>query len=314
MPSLQKQAPPLPNATTSWSRRLIFTQRLLAYYVLAVVVTAHVYFAVEILAPVQPPILLHMQLITWIVPGFLTLGAILLERWCPAGIRNHAPKDRLGNLAPTLVGLLVFGLWAGGYFLVGAVSASAAHHSMHSFLDDEMPFLPQTVFIYLTVYPFTLLPFLWETSLERSLRTAGAYLTVLAVSFVIMILYPVALAHPKPAGPLFTRYALQLLHGADPAWNCFPSSHCAVVMTAALALWHQGRVKGIYGFLVAMAIGASTILTRQHYVLDALAGFGLAFLVHWIFFGFEPTRKMSRSLEAHALHWAERWGRPVSSS
>ncbi len=296
-----------PAHSSPWHRRLALTHRALGYYVLAVMVVAHAYFFMELISPANPPIALHVHSITWIVPGIMALAALLLEHSIPRQGQPSRLDKPFREMAPLLVGSAVFALWAGGYFLVGALGALLGHHSLHTALDDKIPYVPQAVFIYLTVYPAAMLPFLWETKLERAFRTAGAYLTVLGISFAVMLLYPVALPHPPARGPILTRFALGLLHSADPAWNCFPSSHCAVILTAALALWEQGKIKGTYGVLVALAIGASTLLTKQHYITDALAGFALAFIVHWAFFRTTAARRLGRVAEKRTLTKMQRW-------
>ncbi len=304
-------APVLPRFKPGATVFQVFRQ-FLGYYVIALMTTAHLYFLLELLSPVGPPRALHVHMISWVLPVACALGATLIEYLA----RRKASDTLLDALAgqrhtwrshlPFAVGVATFGFWAGSYFLVGALTANRTFHSMATRLDAEIPYVPQAVFIYLTVYPAALLPFLWENSLSRAFRTAGSMATVLLGSYVIMLLYPVALAHPPAEGPMLTKYALTLLHAADPSWNCFPSSHCAMILTAGLSLWHQGRIRGSYGIVLALAIGLSTLLTKQHYAADAVAGFLLAGLVHWIFFGTETARRVSEHMAERTHVFADR--------
>ena len=304
------------NVGPEWQSRLpaavgLF-RGLFGYYLLALMTTAHVYFLLELLRPVGPPIAFHVHVISWALPVSCAVGALVLEYLTWRKTRREtlglslAMRHRWRDHLPFLVGLAMFGFWAGGYFLVGALSAHESFHTMATSLDARFPYVPQAVFIYLTVYPAALLPFVWEESLSRALRSAGAMFVTLVVAYTIMYLYPVMLPHPKPSGPMLTRFALSLLHSADPAWNCFPSSHCAVVLSAGLSLWHQGKVRGSYGIGLALAIGLSTILTKQHYVADAAAGFLLAWAVHCVFFRTRAARRISEHLEERAMFWADR--------
>ena len=284
------------------------SQKVVAYYLLAAITITQTYFILETVSPVSPPVALHVHIITWGLPLLLVAGALVLDRLWRRRMGIPEERSQIQEHIPMLLGLLLFVLWSAGYFLVGALTAG--HHATLGFsLDHRIPYMPTMVFVYVTVYPFVLLPFAFEHDLNRAMRTTGAFLTVLIVAYVTMFVYPVALAHPKPAGPMFTRFTIGLLHGADPAWNCFPSSHCAMVMMSALVLWDQGKLRGTYGFLVALAIGISTLLTKQHYIMDVLAGFVLAFVVHWAFFRTAGAKVMADRLErkltvlVHRLDW-----------
>ena len=179
--------------------------------------------------------------------------------------------------------LVMFGFWALSYFVVGAVTDPSEARLLPVTLDRFVPFRPEWVFIYLCVYPFFLLPFFRAPRNSVIHRLVIGYIVMLAVSYTIFLLMPVTYDRPLVAEPApdFSRWALAIVQGKDPPWNCLPSTHCAVSLLAALALCESGRAVGVWAILTALAIAASTVFTKQHYIVDVLSGFALAGVVWW---------------------------------
>jgi len=78
---------------------------------------------------------------------------------------------------------------------------------------------------------------------------------------------------------------LQLMYSVDARWNAFPSLHVANPWLVSLLALRERRVAPVSVTLlaVALAISVSTLLIRQHYLLDVLGGFALAVLVFSVF-------------------------------
>jgi len=96
-----------------------------------------------------------------------------------------------------------------------------------------------------------------------------------------------------------------MVQGSDPPWNCLPSTHCAVAMLAALAILESDRRLGVWAVATAVGIGVSTMYTKQHYLVDVLAGFTLAGLTWWALWWIwrnparlpEPARRLVETTE-----------------
>jgi membrane-associated phospholipid phosphatase len=78
-------------------------------------------------------------------------------------------------------------------------------------------------------------------------------------------------------------WGLRLLYQADPPYNCFPSLHVAHSFVSALTCYRVHRGVGITAVLCATLVGLSTLFTKQHYVLDVIAGVFLACVAGVIF-------------------------------
>lgn len=158
-------------------------------------------------------------------------------------------------------------------------------HAPRLALDRLLPLWPSWALVYGALYFFLiLLPVLVVRQEEHIRRTVWAYLTVWSAAYVCFAAYPTVA--PRPAevlGAGFGSWGLRALYAADPPTNCFPSLHVAHSFVSALTCHRLHRGLGIAAIAAAAAVGLSTLLIKQHYVLDVLAGVLLA-LVAWAIF------------------------------
>jgi len=100
-------------------------------------------------------------------------------------------------------------------------------------------------------------------------------------AYAIFLLYPTAAPRPQNVvGDGFAAWALRFLYEADPPYNCFPSLHVAHSFVSALTCYAVHRRVGMIATGAAALVALSTLFTKQHYVVDVLAGVCLA-LVAW---------------------------------
>jgi len=142
-------------------------------------------------------------------------------------------------------------------------------------LDALIPFRPDWVWIYLLYYGFCFLPLLLrEVRNNRGifLRTALGFAIQFAVSTVVFLLWPMQITHPPiPEGA--SGEILNRLYGFDRGFNSFPSLHVANMTFVALLFRHLRRKQWVWGVVfTALLISLSTLLVKQHYVSDVVAG------------------------------------------
>lgn len=87
-------------------------------------------------------------------------------------------------------------------------------------------------------------------------------------------------------------WGLRALYSADPPHNCFPSLHVAHSFVSALAVSHVHRRVGIIALISGMLVALSTLFTKQHYVLDVMAGVVLALVAYGIFLARHPAERV----------------------
>jgi len=146
-------------------------------------------------------------------------------------------------------------------------------------LDRAIPFEPSFLFVYLTLWVYVGA----GPGLQRDMKELlayGVWIGLLCVAGLLVFLFwPTQIpAHTIDA----SGYAgFTMLQGVDAAGNAFPSMHVAIAAFTMLRLQDVWRRTGAPFFLRALnvawcaAIVASTLLTKQHVVLDVIGGITL---------------------------------------
>ena len=152
-------------------------------------------------------------------------------------------------------------------------------------LDRIVPLKPGWALVYGSLYLFLiLLPVFVVRQQEHIRRTVLAYLLVWIAAYICFLVYPTKA--PRPAGVPgegFMAWGLRFLYQADPPYNCFPSLHVAHSFVSALTCYRVHRGVGITAVVCATLVGLSTLFTKQHYVLDVIAGVFLACVAYVAF-------------------------------
>jgi membrane-associated phospholipid phosphatase len=172
------------------------------------------------------------------------------------------------------------------YVLIPAFLPPATRYVPELALDRALPLVPSWAIVYGALYLFLiLLPIFVIRQQEFIRRTVHAYLLIWITAYVFFfVVYPTAAPRPdKVTGEGFAMWGLRALYSADPPHNCFPSLHVAHSVVSALACSRVHRRLGIIAILAAMLVAASTLFTKQHYVLDVVAGVVLALAAYSIF-------------------------------
>ena len=158
-------------------------------------------------------------------------------------------------------------------------------HTLQLPIDGLVPLKPSWAVVYGALYLFLIvLPVLVVRDEQHLRLTVRAYLTVWIAAYVCFLAYPTAA--PRPANVIaqgFGAWGLRLLYSADPPYNCFPSLHVAHSFVSAFTCLRLNRAVGLASVIAASLVGVSTLYTKQHYVLDVVAGVGLSIAAYVIF-------------------------------
>jgi len=157
-----------------------------------------------------------------------------------------------------------------------------------SWIDRIVPFVPQTVFIYTSEYLLFPTVYLMCHKLENANKYLYAFLGLQTASVLIFWLWPTTFPRdqfPLPADldPL-TYFVFNWLRQADSPGNCCPSLHVSSVYLSSFIFLEEQQKKFPFFFLWATAIAATTLTTKQHYVIDLITGFLMAVIVYWFFY------------------------------
>lgn len=191
--------------------------------------------------------------------------------------RVNAPMVALALLVPFYI------------FIAEAVKGRPTHVPAIA-LDGALPLQPVWALIYGALYLFLIvLPIfiVREDALIR--RTLYAYLLVWSAAYACFWLYPTSAPRPPTVvGDGFAAWGLRLLYDADPPYNCFPSLHVAHSFVSAFAARRVHRGVGAVSIAAAALVALSTLLTKQHYALDVVAGIALAVVAYALFLRTAP--------------------------
>lgn len=112
-------------------------------------------------------------------------------------------------------------------------------------------------------------------------RGAAAYLLAMAICFSLFYLVPVRCIPPPATGPIDGFLLPRLPWLDDRGWNAFPSLHVAMATLACLSLLKVSHWVSLAALLIWTLVFASTLLLKRHFLVDGLAGAGLALAIHF---------------------------------
>lgn len=192
-------------------------------------------------------------------------------------------------LATALVSLMPM------YFVIAIFTRSRAAYAPEIALDRAIPVEPAWMLVYGSLYVFALvLPLLVVRDVPLVRRAMQAYLFVMLISYAGFLLYPTAAPRSdEVAGAGFTAWTLRMAYSLDPPYNCFPSLHVAYSFVAALACYRVHRALGAGAAAWAALIGVSTLYTKQHYVVDVIAGTFEGLIAYVLFLRAFPREAVS---------------------
>jgi len=187
------------------------------------------------------------------------------------------------------------------YVFLGEFMPGRRLHAPELALDRAVPLQAAWALVYGSLYLFLILLPVFVVRQEVQIRrTLLAYLAVWITAYACFLAYPTMAPRPASvAGSGFAVWGLRFLYGADPPFNCFPSLHVAHSCVSALTCLRVHRGLGIAAGLCAALVGVSTLFTKQHYVLDVLAGGLLAGGAFFLFLR-KPSRDAVPALDRRA--------------
>jgi membrane-associated phospholipid phosphatase len=177
--------------------------------------------------------------------------------------------------------LLLHVLWVGVYI---GCSWLTAHRTLRVPLatswDTRIPYVPEAAAVYLSLFPMIWLsPFILKsiTALRDFAKSLAWLIVISGVGFLL-------LPADAPFDPRRTAGGNSALMSFADAinfdHNLCPSLHVGMAVVCAVVFSRHSGPMGIASFWIwAGAIAASTLLVREHYIVDVLAGVVVGCLV-----------------------------------
>lgn len=184
--------------------------------------------------------------------------------------------ERLG------LSLLLIGGSAWGFLYIDDLLASRSPEPVPLALgvDAYIPFVPSFIFAYVLYYPFLLLPapVLRKRADFYSAFVAFSLMQVCAA--VTFVLVPSRMERPEVTGEGLAADLVRWVYSLDQGWNVLPSLHVGHSVLVALIYWSYGRRWFVPVALGTVLICVSTVLVKQHYLVDIPAGAALAWVLY----------------------------------
>ena len=170
-----------------------------------------------------------------------------------------------------------------GILYLGVQKFEGPAHDVKCRIDDKIPFWQPGVCIYALWYPLiAVFPLcLFDGNRELYVLYILSIIADIVISSIVYLAYPTSFQRPEPsnqgAGKL-----VSILHVCNYIGkNCMPSMHCSmcfiIAFFSALCVSEQVLLYGGF-FLLAMAIIVSTVLIKQHVIIDVITGLLAAIL------------------------------------
>ena len=194
-------------------------------------------------------------------------------------LSGRVSSSKVGIRERLWLTILAFAFYIVGYFSLNRWFPSTESHTVATAIDTSLPLMPSWVYVYVFVYFVAFLPMAVVANQRLFQRGVIAYLAAQFTCFVVFYTYPVemALRQEPDAADTFAQWGLLVVHWIDGPGTCLPSLHVTAATMGALLCWKADRLTSILALMAAALIGISTLLVKQHYIVDVVLGFAVAF-------------------------------------
>ena len=193
---------------------------------------------------------------------------------------------RLEILILTLLG------WVGVYFFVNRLQVEPQRRlDLAMPLDRRIPFVPQLALVYFSTYIFVIQPFIILTEARQFYWMLASFGSITVIASLIHAIVPSKIERNEILSvDGLSERMIDLFQKTCKPYGNFPSMHVALsVPVVGANFLVAGPTAGSISLVWAILIALSTLYTKQHYILDVLAGLigGVLIytLTYWLMMG-----------------------------
>ena len=167
------------------------------------------------------------------------------------------------------------------YYGTRLVTANMVHYNLSNRLDDQIPLIPWTVVIYFGCYVLWVVNYILGCRQERktAFRFISADFLAKIICMICFVIFPTTNVRPIISGNTIWDVGMRLLYRMDAADNLFPSIHCLTSWFCYIAVRENDKIPLWYrrfSAFAAVLVFISTLTTKQHVLIDVVAGVALA--------------------------------------
>jgi membrane-associated phospholipid phosphatase len=171
-------------------------------------------------------------------------------------------------------------IFLAGYFYVSDAPGSSASQllenrsiSFQTSIDDWIPFDPNAVFIYASLYLVIFLPVVFVRDAKLFAKLAVVFCLYNLIGVALFKAFPVRMVRPTILPQTsFPLWVTDLIYSIDPPTNNFPSLHCANVVFLSLLVCELDPPLTWVLILYSISVMLSTLVVKQHWIADVIGG------------------------------------------
>lgn len=194
-----------------------------------------------------------------------------------------------------LLAILFIFLAAGIYPLVNRPWGGSAQ-TMDTWIDSYIPIIELFVLPYLFwfIYVIGILIILGRRDLSTFYSTIAVMLIGYMICYIIYYFYPTQSLRAVELGNGWLANTLRLVYQFDSNYNCFPSLHCYTTHAIMFGVARSKITNKLFRssvLVMGLIIIASTLLVKQHLLLDAVSAILICHVVSMVLFARMRKRK-----------------------
>lgn len=157
-----------------------------------------------------------------------------------------------------------------------------------STIDSRIPFIPYFIYFYILWYVMLfIVPYLlYKSDKEIFKKYFVSTFISITIAGLIYILFPTSIVRASINGSGITNFIVKFIYLIDtPVMNCFPSMHCIISFLFIFSVIGCRNLSNKYKWVISILsclIVISTLLVKQHVVVDVISGFIISSFVYFI--------------------------------
>ncbi len=142
--------------------------------------------------------------------------------------------------------------------------------------EASIPFIPWMMWIYITVYFIPPLVLLTPPNKGQVIKMVWIFLIASLIHYALFLVFPVHYTLRPPLSDYAGNWLVNLIYSIDEPSNCFPSIHVSFVFLSYFFVQRYKPTLAWFVLILAILISISTVLVKQHYIVDVIAAIILA--------------------------------------
>ncbi len=163
------------------------------------------------------------------------------------------------------------------YFCTKVITDNLYHYNITSKLDEMLPFVPFFITIYILAFVQWIVGYviIARENREVCFKYISAELIAKSICLIFFFVLPTTMIRPEINGDGILLSLVNFIYLVDAPVNLFPSIHCLeswMVFRGAVACKKVPIIYKIIMFIFSILVCLSTVLVKQHVVIDIIGG------------------------------------------